>query len=231
MLAKFGQETNQFLRPFSEKGRGVITSGGALAGFAQGGIGGDGVGNGPDLQPVGNGQHPGLDKFACMGPEDVGAKDVAFLVRYDFYQPGRQAFGLGAIVFRERPAQDTNGIRFCFCFALALAHMGKLGRGVGDPGHICRVGLCRQAKQHVSNDNSGMVARHMGKLRPAGNVTDGIDPSVRRAQAGVYGNAFWMPGDAGRVQAQALDIHLSTGGDKKVGRRNAFFAAVLFFSE
>ena len=56
----------------------------------------------------------------------------------------------------------------------------------------------------------------MGELIAAGDVADGKDAFVRRAQAGVDADALLVVGDAGGLQIEPIDIGRPPGGDEQL---------------
>src|SRR5271156_4697784 len=68
--AKAREQPDEPAGPRGEQGRRIKAAGGALAGLASGRVGHDQIGDGTNLEVLGDCQRPGRDLIARAGPED-----------------------------------------------------------------------------------------------------------------------------------------------------------------
>ncbi len=61
--------------------------------------------------------------------------------------------------------------------------MGEFGVGIGDPGDVRVVHLCREAEERVADDEACVIVGDVGELQAADDIADRKDALVCGAQA------------------------------------------------
>ena len=103
-----------------------------------------------------------------MCADNARSVNAAFLIRDGFNEAIGPPLGLGTIVLRERPPQDSDIIAQRFlCLHFGQTHIGKLRIGEGHPRHGTMIGLGRQFKHGIANDDTGVIAGDMCELQTA----------------------------------------------------------------
>ena len=73
------------------------------------------------------------------------------------------------------------------------------------------IGFSRHPEQCVLDHNACVIARHMGKLQPARDVTDGKNFLVGRPQPNINVNAFRRIGNASRFKIKPVHVGAPPG--------------------
>ena len=117
--------------------------------------------------------------------KNAGAENTAAFVGDRHNASLAPVFGTGTVIFGERRFQPDGIDPRCSGLSLGHADMGKLGVGIGHPRYSPIINLCRQAEQHVADNDAGMITGDMGELLPPGNISNGKDTAVCCPQAGI----------------------------------------------
>jgi hypothetical protein len=161
----------------------IICDGGTFSGFAQCRIRQNHIGDGGDFEFLSDGEGPHGDLITSVWSDDGSTNDAAIFLGDDFDESFGFAFGEGAIIFLEVPAQHTDGFTMLLSRVFfGEADVGQFGVGVGDPGNDVGAVLDGQAKQCVPDDQACVIASDMGELQAACGVTRCINALVGCAQ-------------------------------------------------
>src|SRR4051812_6561515 len=191
-----------------------------LRDLREGGVRDDDIREILDLVALREREDPGHNEVAGVRGGDDAAEDLSARRDDGLDVAGGAPLGLGAIVLRDRPAQDPDSPVAGPRLLLAEADGGDLRIRVGDPRDGRRVDPHGQAEQRVPDDEAGVVVRDVrelvGPATRAGAVADGVDAAIRGAQPFVDRNAVAVEGDARGLESKAIRRGLATGGDEHV---------------